>query len=74
MSPATRLLIESGILAGLVTIGIWVGSVSTESKAQAHTIQLIQEEQKVLARDLVETQKAMIKDLTEIKTILKQQH
>lgn len=74
LSPVARLVMETGILAALLTGAVWVATISFKAEAQAADIQELKVEQKVLAKDLVETQKAMLKDITEIKTILKQKH
>lgn len=71
LTPTTRLMLESGIIVSVLAGAGWLAVVGYKVDANAANITAVQAEQKILAKDLVDTQKEMIKDLTEIKTILK---
>lgn len=68
ITATTRLLLESGIIVSLLAGASWFAVIAYKVDAQAEQINEISVEQKVLSRDLVDTQKKIIEDITAIKT------
>lgn len=68
MSASARLMLESGILVSLVAGAGWLAVLGYKVEAHGYKQQELEQNQKVLAKELVDTQKQMIQDLTAIKT------
>ncbi|MNJ94798.1 hypothetical protein D3C87_125010 [compost metagenome] len=73
LTPVARLVIESGILLGLLSGAIFAANISFKQDAQASQITKLENTDEVLTEKLMKTQLKMAEDITEIKTILKQQ-
>ncbi len=64
------LLIESGLLVGVLSLAFWVGAQANTIQAHDKSISKLQDEHQSLAKDLVETQKEIIRRLTRIETLM----
>lgn len=64
------LMIESGVLMGILSLAFWVGIQANTIEAHAKELVILRAEHDVLAKDLVETQKDIIKRLTRIETLM----
>lgn len=70
LTATTRLILESGIFLSLLSFSAWLAVNAYKTEANASEITALKVEHQILARELVDTQKAIIKDVTEIKTKL----
>lgn len=70
LTSYSRLLVESGIFLALISFSAWLSINAYKTDANASEIASLKAEHQILARELVDTQKAIIKDVTEIKTRL----
>lgn len=68
MSASARLMIESGILVSLVAGAGWLAVLGYKVEAHGFKQQELEQNQRVLSKELVDTQLKMIEDLTAIKT------
>ena len=65
-----RFWIESGMLVSAFLGAVYIGVLGYKVDAMADDLSEQKTEYKILAKDLVETQKKMLVDITEIKTII----
>jgi hypothetical protein len=62
---------ESGILILVLSVTFWAGAKAAQIGTLQNDISEIKSEHKILAKDLVETQKEMIKEITELRGDIK---
>jgi len=63
-------LIPVSLVISIIGGAVWVSAIWYDTRANAKSIEKIKEDQKVLANELVQTQKIMIEKLTRIETKL----